>query len=118
MTNVYRKAAKLVEEAPILWKGWMNGVDEKTGKMCYCTMGAVLAAAGRLEDWDEEYGAIKSEWFKALMGPISNEIQSDFGHIFNRIYTWNDAKYRTREEVVELLNRVADHEDAIVRGED
>lgn len=120
--NVYYKAAQLVADSAELYKGSFWNYEHN----CFCTMGAVVMAAGEervkeidfdyVEDDDdfEPYVQISDrDWFNMLMEPIAarlvNNGESAESRVpFCTIYPWNDAHGRTKDEVVQLLNQVGD----------
>lgn len=120
--NVYYKAAQLVADSPELHKGSFWNYEHN----CFCTMGAVVMAAGEgrvreidsgdIEDDDspEMYVQISDrDWFNELMEPVAarlvNNGQGEQSRVpFCTIYPWNDNSGRTKDEVVQLLNQVGD----------
>lgn len=126
--NVYYKAAQLVADSTELNKGSFWNYK----KSCFCTMGAIVMAAGeeRVQEIDFDYHGIHEgdegtnsyvqisdrDWFNELMKPVADRIIANDEGFENRvpfctIYPWNDAAGRTKDEVVQLLNQVGDDMD-------
>lgn len=111
---------KVLEEAKkLLEAGWTQEAEarNKDGKpvwadseeaCCFCIIGAVFAAAGRLYESNSEE---VEEAFKAL-DKVKLAISSNDTYLTSKdcIANWNDHPGRKKEEVLEMMEKAAKNE--------
>lgn len=100
--QVLTRARDLIAKAPELNRGFfvvgahtgdvING-DVKADGLCFCTAGAVMAAA---HDW----------LIMPLLKPLARAIESDSQDFEQTVYEWNDAPGRTKQDVLDLFDKV------------
>lgn len=129
--NVYLEAAALVKGSYRLNKGSMEW-RSPDGGVCYCAMGAILKADGKLTKYiteSDDYDGDPTEeaWFTELMEPVARYINAGWyddwtncegaGPTAHRIiYQWNDAEERTKSDVVEMLEAVGNLQERLIAG--
>jgi len=130
--NVYLEAAALIKGSPMLNKGSMEYVYS-SGGACYCAMGAILKADGKLKKYltdAEGYNGDPTDepWFLELMEPVARHIDAEKYDEYNTpecsmgsvahsiIYKWNDAEERTKSEVVKMLEQVGNLQERLIAG--
>ena len=130
--NVYLEAAALIKGSFRLNKGSMEWRSHEGG-LCYCAMGAILKADGKLakyitESDDYDGDPTEESWFAELMVPVARYINAgehdfrvEYGYepgvsAHRIIYQWNDAEERTKSEVVEMLEAVGNLQERLIAG--